>query len=198
MQPIMSERLAYQFPPLTNTGCDHFGPFCVTVRRTDEKRRSFPFTCLTTRAVHVEIVTFMDTSSCVMGVERFVSRRGTPAKIWSDNGTNFIGAQNELRESVEKWNIFNIAAELAYKVIKWRFNAPSAPNQGGIWERSICILERVLNTILGTRHLTEEVLHTTFCLVETALKSRPLTTISADPCNLNAFTPNLCSLRRIF
>ena len=85
IQPIMAdlpvERLAYQSPPFTNTGVDYFGPFYVTVRRTTEKRWCFLFTCLTTRAVHVEIVPSMDASSCVMGVERFVSRRGTPAII---------------------------------------------------------------------------------------------------------------------
>ena len=81
------ERHAYQSPPFTNTGVDYLGPFYVTVRRTDEKRWGFLFTCLTTRAVHVEIVPSIDASLCVMGVERFVSRRGTPAIIWSDNGT---------------------------------------------------------------------------------------------------------------
>ena len=125
-----------------------------------------------------------------MGVERFVSRRGTPAMIWSDNGTNFIGAEKELRESIEKWNVVNIAAELAHKGIKWRFNPPSAPHQGGIWERLVRSFKRVLYTILGTRRLTDEVLHTTFCLVENALNSRPLTPVSADPCDLNALTPN--------
>ena len=132
MSDLPKERLVYQSPPFTNTGVDCFGPFYVTVRRTTQKRWGFLFTCLTTRAVHVEIVTSMDTSSCVMGVERFVSRRGTPAMIWSDNGTNFIGAEKELRESIEKWNVANIAAELAHKGIKWRFNPPSAPHQGGI------------------------------------------------------------------
>ena len=85
MQPIVSdlpkERLAYQSLPFTNTGVDYIGPFYVTVRRTTEKRWGFLFTCLTTRAAHVEIVTSMDTSSCVMGVERFVSLKGTPAMI---------------------------------------------------------------------------------------------------------------------
>ena len=194
MQPIMSdlpkERLAYQSPPITNTGVDYFGPFYVTVRRTTEKMWGFLFTCITTCAVHVEIVTSMDTSSCVMGVERFVSRRGAPAMIWSDNGTNFNGAEKELREIIEKWNVVNIAAELAHKGIKWRFNPLSAPHQGGIWESLVRSFKRVLYTILGTRRLTEEVLHTTFCLVENALNSRPSTPVSADPSDLNAITPN--------
>ena len=82
-----------------------------------------------------------------MGVERFVSRRGTPAMIWSGNGTNFIGAEKELRECMEKWNTLNIAAELARKGIKWRFNPPSAPHQGGIWERLVLSFKRVLYTI---------------------------------------------------
>ena len=187
---LPKERPAYQSPPFANTGAEYFGPFYVTVRRRTEKRWGFLFTCLLTRAVHVEIVTSMDTSSCVMGVERFVSRRGTPAMILSDNGTNFIGAEKELRESVKKWNIVNIAAELAHKGIKWRFNPPSAPHQYGIWERFVHSFESVLYTILGTRRLKDEVLHTTFCLVENALNSRPLTPVNADPCNLNAITTN--------
>ena len=122
IRPIMAdlpvERLAYQSPPFTNTGVDYFGPFYVPVRRTTEKKWGLLFTCLTTRAVHVEIVPSMDASSCVMGVERFVSRRGIPAIIWSDNSTNFVGAEKELRENIEKWNTIYIAAELAHKGIK--------------------------------------------------------------------------------
>ena len=194
MQPIMSdlpkERLVYQYPPFTNTGVDYFGPFYVTVRRTTEKKWGFLFTCLTTGAVNAEKVTSMDTSSCVMVVERFVSLRGTPAMIWSDNGTNFIGAEKELRESIENWNVVNIAAELALKGIKWRFNPPSALHQGGVWERLVRSFKRVLYAILGTRRLMDEVLHTTFCLMENALNSLLLTPVSVDPCNLNALTPN--------
>ena len=93
-----------------------------------------------------------------------MSRRGTPAMIWSDNGTNFIGAEKELREGIEKWNVVNIAAELANKGIKWMFNPLSAPHQSGIWERSVRSFKRVFYTILGTRRLTDEVLHTTFVL----------------------------------
>ena len=110
--------------------------------------------------------------------------------IWSGNGTNFIGAEKELRECMEKWNTLNLAAELARKGIKWRFNPPSAPHQGGILERLVRCFERVLYTILGTRPLTDEVLNTTFCLVEYALNSRPLTPVSADPSDLGAITSN--------
>ena len=148
MQPIMSdlakERLAYQSPPFANTGVDYFGPFYVTVRCTTEKRWGFLFTCLTTRVVHVDIVTSMETSSWIMGIERFGSRSLTPDIILSDNDTNFFGAEKELRESVEIRNIVNIAAELAHKGIKWRFNPPSAPHQGGIWEMLLRSSKRVL------------------------------------------------------
>ena len=126
-----------------------------------------------------------------MGVERFASRRGTPVIIWSDNGTNFVGAEKELRENIEKWNTINIVVELAQKGIKkCRFNPPSAPYQGRIWERLVRSFKRVIYTMFGTCHLTGEVLSTTFCLVEHALNSRPLTPVSADPSDLGALTPN--------
>ena len=190
MTDLPKERLTYKSPPSINTGVDYFGPFYVTVHRTTEKRWGFLFTCLTTRAVHVDVVPSMDTTSSVMGVKRFISCRGTPAMIWSDNGMNFIGAEKELRECIEKWNTINIAAELAHKVIKWRFNPPSAPQQSGIWERLVGIFKRVLCTILGTRRLTDEVLNTFFCLFEHALNARPSTPVNHDPSDLGAITPN--------
>ena len=100
IQPNISnlpvERLGHKQPPFNPTGVDYFGPLYVPVRRSTEKRWGFRFTCLTTRAVYLEIVPSLDTSSCVMDIERFISRRGTPSTIWSDNGTNFVGAEKEL------------------------------------------------------------------------------------------------------
>ena len=125
-----------------------------------------------------------------MGVKRFVSPRGTSVIIWSDNGTNFVGAEKELRENIEKWNAINIAVELAHRGIKWKFNPPSAPHQGCIWERLVRSFMRILYTTLGTRRLMDEVVNTTFCLVEHAFNSRPLTPVSADPSDLGAITPN--------
>ena len=171
IQPIVANlskgRLAYESPPFTNTEVDYFSPFYVTVRWTNEKRPGFLFTCLTTSANHVKVVPFMDTSFCVMGVERFVSRRGTTAMIWPDNGTNFIGAEKELRECIEKLNTINIAAELANKGIKWRPKPPIAPHQVGVWERLVRNFKRVLYTIPGMRRLADEVLNNTFVSLNT-------------------------------
>ena len=127
LSPMMAdlpiERLSFQKPPFTMTGVDYFGPLFVTVRRSSEKRWGFLFTCLTTRAVHLEVVPSLDTNLCVMGILRFAGRRGTPSVIWSDNGTNFVGSETELVENIRKWN--EQAPELlVHKKITWKFNPP--------------------------------------------------------------------------
>ena len=173
MADLPSERLGYQQRPFTNCGVDYFGTFHVAVRRTNEKRWAFLFSCLTTRALHLEVVASMDTSSCVMGVERFIARRGTPAIIWSDNGTNFVGAHKELLLCVENWNKC-APSLLAHKKIKWKYNPAGAPHHGGAWERMVRSCKHVLYAILGSRRITDEVLHTSLCLVEQFLNARPL------------------------
>ena len=108
LTPMMSDlprgRLAFKKPPFSNAGVDYFGPFFVSVKRFTEKRWGFLFTCLTTRAVHFVVVPSMDTSSCVIGIERFCARRGTPSVIWSDNGTNFVASEKELMYNINSWN----------------------------------------------------------------------------------------------
>ncbi|XP_075258365.1 uncharacterized protein LOC142350403 [Convolutriloba macropyga] len=141
VQPMMadlpSERLAFQCPPFTNVGLDYFGPFHVTIRRSSEKRWGFLLTCLTTRAVHVEIAHSMDTNSCVMGIERFIARRGMPLVFCSDNGTNFVGTEKELLLCFLNLAKKKIASELAQKGVKWKFNPPAAPHHGGVWESKV-------------------------------------------------------------
>ena len=136
LTPIMSdlpkERLAFASRPFTNTGLDYFGPFYVSVKCSTEKRWGFLFTCLTTRAVHFEVVPSMDTSSCVMGIERFVSRRGIPSVILSDKGTNFVASEKELLQNILKWNQQSIAESMVNEGVSWKFNPPSAPHHGGV------------------------------------------------------------------
>ena len=194
INPIMSdlprERLAFKARPFTNTGIDYFGPFYVAVKRSTEKRWGFLFTCLTTRAVHFEVVPSMDTSSCVMGIERFAARRGVPSVLWSDNGTNFIASEKELLQNVSAWNQQILSEALVKKQIHWKFNPPSAPHHGGVWERIVRSFKHVFYAILGNRRLTDEILTTTFCLVEQSLNSRPLVPVSSDATDLDALTPN--------
>ena len=124
-----------------------------------------------------------------MDIERFIARRGTPSTIWSDNGTNFVGAEKELLACIKSWN--GMAPTIfAHKGVTWKFNPPGAPHHGGSWERLVRSVKRVLYDILGSRRVTEEVLGTTLCLVEQALNSRPVTPVSTDSRELEALTPN--------
>ena len=133
MSDLPVERLGYKQPPLNHTVVDYFGPLYVPVRRSTEKRWGFLCTCLTTRAVHLEIVPSLDTSSCVMGIERAIGRRGTPSTSWSDNGTNFVGAEKELLACIKSWN--GMAPTIfAHKGVTWKFNTPGAPHHGDSWE----------------------------------------------------------------
>ena len=155
------------------------------VRRSTEERWCFLFTSLTTRALHIEIVFSMDTSSCIMGIESFIARRGKPSIIWSDNGTKFVGPEKELVSTVESWNSSALPI-LADEGIKWTFNPPAAPHHGGACERLVRSCKQVFYAVLGNQKHTDEVLLTTFALVEQSLNARPLTAVSSKPNELGA------------
>ena len=143
MDDLPLERLGYRQPPFANCGVDYFGPFYVTIRRNSEKRWGFLFTCMTTRAVHLEIVPSMDASSCVIGIERFIARRGTPSVIWSDNGTNFVASAKELISCIENWNR-HAPVLRAHKGLAWKLNSPSAPHHADVRERLVRSTKRVV------------------------------------------------------
>ena len=125
-----------------------------------------------------------------MGIERFVSRRGVSSVIWSDNGTNFIASEKELLNNILSWNQQVLTETLVKKGIKWKFNPPSAPHYGGVWERLVRSFKHVFHAILGNRRLTDEILNTVFCQVEQSLNAHPLIPASADATDLDALTPN--------
>ena len=121
--PVMADlpdsRLGYQQPPFANTGVDYFGPIFVRHGRKTEKRYGVLFTCLTTRAVHLEIAHSLDTDSCLMTVRMMMARRGRPANIWSDNGTNFVGTEKELREALTRLDSERIGDQLSNERVQW-------------------------------------------------------------------------------
>ena len=158
--------------------------------RRSLKRWCCLFTCLATRAVHIKVAQSLDTESCLAAVRRFIGRRGYPNTIISDNGTNFVGAANELKAFMNEWNKAKIESELTQKKIVWKFNPPGAPHFGEIWERLVQNCTKVMVAILENRSLTDEVLSTRICLVEQTLNAKPLTTVSDDPEDLTALTPN--------
>ena len=96
MPDLPAERLDYQSYPSTHVGIEYFGPFEVKLLRRSLKRWCCLFTCVTTRAVHIEVVLSLDTDSCLVAITRFIARRGKPTTIISDNGTNFVGSAREL------------------------------------------------------------------------------------------------------
>ena len=186
-QPIMAdlprERLQERVFPFTNTGFEHFDPFEVKFMRKTMKRWCCLFTCLMTRAVHIEVVS-LEAETCLTAITRFLSRRGKPSTNLSDNGTNSVGAAKEMRDCINAWNQSEIEMSLAQKDIKWNFNPPEAPHFGGIWERFVRSCEKAMIAVLDGRSLTDDVLITTMCLVEQPLNARPLTSFSDDPDDL--------------
>ena len=139
------------------------------------------FTCLTTRAVHIEVTQSLDTESCLAAVTRFIARRGYSKTRINDNGINFVGAANDLKAFMKEWDKDKIESDLAQKEIFWKINPPGAPHFGGIWERLVQCCKKVMIAILDNRSPTDEVLITTMCLVDQTLNARTLTAVSDDP-----------------
>ena len=190
MKPQMSnlpagrvEAMVYSF---SNCGMDYFGPFQVKHFRKVVKK----WKCLFTRAVKLEIVSTLDTQSCLDAIHRFVDRRGYPKTILSDNGTNFVGSAREFRELFVALNGTQLAEDAAKLSINWTFNPPGAPHFGGVWERLVKSCKQAMWNIPGSESLKEEQLTTVVCTVEQLLNNRPLTAASSDVENLEALTPN--------
>ena len=192
--PIMASlpegRVAYRQRPFTHCGIDYFGPMFVKIGRRREKRWGVLFTCLTTRAVHVELAHSLTTSSAIMALQRLSSRRGSPMVMYSDNGTNFRGACTELKEQVRKIDAEKQREYALKNGLKWIFNPPDAPHMGGAWERLIKSIKTALSTVLKHHAPTEEVLYTLLCEIEHSVNSRPLTHVSVDPSDSESITPN--------
>ena len=190
MASLPKERLAICEHPFTNTGVDYFGPMNVKRGRVTEKRWGCLFQCLTTRAVHLELAGDLSTDSFIIALRRFRGRRGNPRTIRSDNGTNFVRVNRELTEALKSLSEEQITGELAQEGITWYFNPPSSPHMGGIFESMVKQVKRALKTVISDHVLPEETLRTVLVETEAILNSRPLTSVSDDPDDYEALTPN--------
>ena len=196
MSSLPLDRINPNSPPFANTGTDYFGPFFVARGRgrTRDKRYGVIFSCLVSRCVHIEIAHSLDTDSFINCIRRFICRRGPVLVIRSDNGTNLVAGDKELKAALKHWNESQIDDKCKVMGIDWKFNPPTASNFGGVYEREIRTIRKTLNSLLlefdNQVTLTDEFLLTLMCEVENTLNSRPLTAVSTDVDDLEALTPN--------
>lgn len=190
MADLPDDRTTAGDAPFTSTGVDVFGPFLVKHGRSQLKRYGCLFTCLAIRAIHIEVLNSLETDSFIQALQRFICRRGLVRTIRCVNGSNFVGAARELSEAIAMWNQCQIHDFLRQRDIQWLFNPPASSHMGGVWERQIRTVRKVLAAVMTEQLVSDESLNTMFCLVESIINGRPLTTVSDDPKDLTPLTPN--------
>lgn len=190
MADLPPARLAAFAQPFTHVGIDYFGSIEVTVGRRVEKRWVLLATCLTIRAIHLEVAHSLNTSSCIMALRNFMARRGTPQKVYSDRGTNFVGTNRELMEVNEVMNEREFMKEFGKAGIEWVFNPPLTPHMGGSWERLIRTVKNNLTVVCLSARPSDEVFRNLLTEVENTVNSRPLSHVPIDDDSAPALTPN--------
>ncbi|XP_014208251.1 uncharacterized protein LOC106639251 [Copidosoma floridanum] len=177
------------------TGVDYAGPFSVLASKGRGIRTTKGyiaiFVCMTTKALHIELVSDISTATFLGALARFTGRRGRPSKLWSYNATCFRRADLELREVLQiveiDWDL--VAGSLALQGIAWHFIPPRAPHFVGLWEAAVKSVKGHLRRVMGFRHLTYEEFSTVLVGIEMVLNGRPLTPLSSDPSDLKVLTP---------
>lgn len=186
-------------PPFTYVGVDMFGHWEVVTRKTrgrssNSKRWAILFTCLSSRASHIEVVEDMSSSAFINALRRFISIRGRVAEFRSDSGTNFVGCTDALRINAVNVEDPIFRNFLTKNGCSWIFNTPHSSHMGGVWGRVIGLDRRIIGAILlkqPKRQLTHDVLVTLMGELTAILKNRPLVPVSMDPDNPLVLTPNM-------
>lgn len=184
--------------PFSRCGVDMAGPFlfkgrCYNTRALAKepliKGWIAVFICLVTRAVHLEMVSDISADAFKNAFLRFNRLRGPCHLMMSDNGTNFVGAEAELREARESWQDPNLQYTINDQGCEWRFITPSAPFEGGLWEAAVKSMKHHLRRVMGPHKYTWEGITTLLAGVEACLNSRPLCAMSDDPSDDSILTP---------
>ena len=186
-----------EVPPFTYCAVDYFGPFYIKEKRKELKRYGCLFTCLTSRAFHIEVSNTLETDSFIMALHRFINIRGNILQLRSDWGTNFVGAERERRDAIKEMDHERIKRAMLsegadYLIIKWKRNPPSASHMGGTWERQIRSVRAILSSLFrvhGTS-LNDEALRTFMAEATGIMNSRPLTVENLNCPDCLPLSPN--------
>lgn len=147
------------------------------------------FVCMRTKAIHLDFVDNLSSASFIECFECFISRRGQVSRLYSDNGTNFVGAEKEIARAYAEWQKDGTVDSIASHGTAWTFMTPAAPHQGGIYEAGVKSMKFHLKRVVGARTLEQHQFKTLLCKIEAILNSRPLTALTDDPSDLRALTP---------
>jgi hypothetical protein len=180
--------------PFTNCGVDFGGPIFLKIGGIRSKKTTKAYICLfvcfSTKAIHLELVSDLTAANFLNGLKRFIARRGMVANIYSDNATNFVGAQRDLRDVFLADEFGNIVLRhLAEFNINWHFIPARSPHFGGLWEAGIKAVKGHIKRVIGQTSLTYEEMYTLLTGIEACLNSRPLCPLTEDPSDLNVLTP---------
>ena len=178
-------------------GVDYAGPVYVKyghVRKpTVVKAYICVFVSLSVKAVHLELVSDLTSDAFIAALRRFISRRGKPTLIWSDNGTNFVGAARELKELSDfleaRKTQNDISQFCSNQLIKWKFIPERTPHFGGLWEAAVKSMKTHLRRTIADHKLNFEELSTILSQIESCLNSRPLTPLLDNEDGIEALTP---------
>ncbi|XP_043482132.1 uncharacterized protein LOC122511132 [Leptopilina heterotoma] len=196
MSPLPAQRVTQPSRPFAVSGVDYAGPVWIRTSKGRGIRASkgylVIFVCFATKSVHLEVCSDYTSEGFIAAYKRFSSRRGVCSLLHSDCGTNFVGADRELRELFRESSSvsFEISRYLASNGTTWRFNPPAAPHFGGLWEAAVRSVKHHLRRVIGEMTLTFEELSTFLCEVEACLNSRPLQALSDEPNDLTPLTPS--------
>ncbi|XP_075147420.1 uncharacterized protein LOC142221551 [Haematobia irritans] len=179
--------------PFHCTGIDFAGPFDVkssSVRGCkSSKSYACIFVCFETRAIHLEATSSLSTATFLAAFHRFISRRGCPLHIYSDNGTNFVGASKDIARDFLSASRSNLISQMVHQNLSWHFIPPGAPHMGGLWEAGVRSFKTHFKKVSGSHKYTFEEFCTLLARIEGCLNSRPISIMSEDPTDLNPLTP---------
>ena len=197
IQQVMADLPSYRFTSLRaflHCAVDFAGPYLLkfTQGRGAKSFKGYiaSFICMSTGAMHLELVGSLTSADFIAAFKRIISRRGIILHVYSDNGTNFIGSDKEIKTMFKKcMQDVNVRSYFEDSRITWHFNPPSAPHMGGYWESGVKRVKYHIKRAIGEVMLTYEEFYTLLTEVEACVNSRPIASLSSQPGEADAITP---------